>query len=107
MQGNLFGPPTADWTPRSVPYAKGSATSEAAAEAIKPKAGSQRARVYAFILGRGEYGATDEEIQAALGISESSVRPRRGELREAGLIHDSGRTRPTRSGGQATVWVAS
>jgi len=50
-------------------------------------------------------GLTDEEIADVTRLRESTSRARRVELREAGLIVDSGRRRETRSGRRAIVWV--
>jgi len=69
------------------------------------KAPTQQRKVWAFLKGRGDYGATDEEGMALLQIGES-YRPRRIALVDAGLVNDSGRTRETRSGRNAVVWVA-
>jgi hypothetical protein len=49
-------------------------------------------------------GATDEELQVALGLDGSTERPRRGELAKGGLVVESGATRLTRSGKHAIVW---
>lgn len=87
------------------PPAQGhSETSLAAAQAIQPDATTLRAQVIACLRRCGTYGATDEEIQAALDMNPSTQRPRRIELVRAGHVQDSGTTRPTRSGRQATVW---
>ena len=83
-----------------------SETSVAAAEQIKPKAETLRARVLYYLRCCGERGATDEEIQLALGMGGSTQRPRRTELQSAGLIVDSGRKRETVSKRAAVVWVA-
>ena len=91
----------------AAPYAPGSATSQAAAAAIAGDAKIIRQRVLRFVKSRREHGATDFEIAETLGISSDTARPRRVELRDAGLIVDSGRTRPTRSGHPATVWIVS
>lgn len=88
------------------PYQAHSPTSLAAAEAIRPAADTLRAAVLHFLEERGDDGATDEEMQDALGINPSTQRPRRIELVEAGWVKDSGRTRKTRSGGTAVVWTA-
>ena len=89
-------------TPGYVPH---SPTSREAAERIEPVAGTMRAKVLDVIRGRGAEGATDDEIQRVLDLSQNSARPRRRELELGGLVRDSGRTRPTRSGRQAAVWV--
>lgn len=81
-------------------------TSRAAAESIRPTAQTLRNAVLLSIAARGDYGATDEELQVALSMNPSTQRPRRVELCDAGKVADSGRTRRTRSGRAATVWVA-
>lgn len=53
--------------------------------------------------GRG--GSTDEEGVAATGLLKDTYAPARFELAKQGVVLDSGRTRPTRSGTQARVWV--
>lgn len=87
----------------STPHS-GSPTSKAAAEAIRPEAGTLCAAVYSFIVGTAERGATDAEIQSALQLDGNSERPRRRALQQRGLIIDSGRRRKTPSGRAATVW---
>lgn len=84
-----------------------SATSREAAISMHRPAAQLRERVRAFIAGRGDSGATDEEIAASLQLNPSTARPRRCELVEAGLVVDSGITRATHSGRQATVWRAA
>jgi transcription initiation factor IIE alpha subunit len=79
-------------------------TSREAAALIEPKRPTLRARVLKAIK---RYGAlTDEEIQTETGLNPSTVRPRRIELVEMGLVRDSGRRRETRSGRRAVVWEA-
>lgn len=82
-----------------------SATSVAAAVQAAPKSIPDRARVLGFLRLRGGLGATDEEMQDALALKESTQRPRRVSL-VPDLVRDSGTTRETKSGRQATVWVA-
>lgn len=91
----------------TIPYAKGSETSKAAAKAIKPKVYTLRAEVLDFIVSCGAIGATDEQIQLALDLNGSTQRPRRRDLVLKGIVRDSGTKRPTRSGRYATVWVAT
>ena len=98
---------TLDLFTRPAPYQAHSAPSIAAAEAIEPTAGTLRALVLQFIRTMGSHGATDEEIQQGCEIDPSTQRPRRIELWRAGLVQDSGKTRPTRSGRKATVWVCA
>jgi hypothetical protein len=81
------------------------ATSREAAYSMVGPAKKQRADVLAFLIERGEAGATDAEIEAALGMRHQSASPRRGELVASGLVVDSGKRRPTPSGRRAVVWV--
>lgn len=87
------------------PYARGSETSRAAAESIAPAMPELRHRVWLALELAGQNGLTDEEIGERTGLGGNTVRPRRGELERTGLVVDSGRTRPTKSGRRATVWV--
>ena len=47
---------------------------------------------------------TDGEIETVTLLSANAVRPRRGELVEAGFVEESGGTRKTPAGRNATVW---
>lgn len=91
--GKFQGPGTT-WTPD---------TQRQAAVAAYPNTGTARRRVLDFIAHSA--GATDEQIQEGLRMNPSTQRPRRVELVEGGWIEDSGRTRRTRSGTAAAVWV--
>lgn len=91
----------------AAPYQHHSATSKSAAEAIEPRAGTQRSFVLDHLRDMEDCGATDEEIQNILPMSANSQRPRRQELVKAGLVVDSGRTRKTASFFDAVVWIAS
>lgn len=82
-----------------------SETSRAAAHAIKPSAKALREQVFDFVKGRGERGATDEEIASCLKMSGNTERPRRRELVLAGRVIDSGKKRETESGLMATIWI--
>jgi predicted transcriptional regulator len=90
----------------TLPYQPHSDTSERAAMAARPKAPTARTRVRKCLQNAGRRGLTDAEIQQALGMGESTERPRRVELVERKLVLDSGRTRLTPSGRSAVVWVA-
>ena len=87
-------------------YVRGSETSRRAAEEIEMNADSLRGRTYRYLIGRGNRGATDEEIQTASGMNPSTQRPRRVELVERGLVKDSGQTRLTKSSRSAVVWIS-
>ena len=80
-------------------------TSYGAARGIRGRSGALRARVFHYVLLRGEEGATLEEMELSLAIAGNTVRPRRVELEERGFIEDSGRRRPTCSGKSAIVWI--
>lgn len=73
---------------------------------------TQRAEVLQAIRATGDYGATDDELQAALNLDGSSERPRRWELWKLDAIKirrdESGRAvkRETRTQRRAVVWVA-
>ena len=82
-------------------------TSRAAAERICPVATAQAARVFHFIAQRGDEGATDHEVQAELGMTGDSERPRRWSLQRSGLIRDSGQRRKSPRGRQAIVWIST
>lgn len=92
----LFRLPTA-------PYQRHSDTSKAAAREIATDAGTLRERVYAYLLSCPD-GATDQEIQNALGMDPNTQRPRRVELVRAGRVRKTERTRKTTSGRAAAVW---
>lgn len=81
-------------------------TSREAAKSMVRHTSTQRLRVLAYIQSRGPDGATDAEICSALGLSASSVNPRRGELAKLELIELTGTYRLTPSKRRARVWVA-
>lgn len=90
-----------------LPAQRHSPTSVAAAGRAEPAAATQRRAVLDYIRGRGAEGATDEEVQTALGMNPSTQRPRRIELVGSGHVRDSGRQRQTRSGRNAVVWEST
>lgn len=94
--------------PLSLPHAKGSATSKAAAEQAAAKAPSVREIILAVLRRRGLCGATDDELERELGLSHQTVSARRRELVQAGFVIACGdSTRKTRHGRAATVWVTT
>lgn len=77
----------------------------AAAFKVGDKA-KDRERVFQFIHGRGEEGATLDEISEALGRPPNALSGRLTELHEAGLIKRKPACfRQTRAGARAAVWV--
>jgi hypothetical protein len=109
MSPNLFDSPTnpEPFDDMPAPAQRHSPTSVDAAEQIEPRAATLRRHVFMLLSMKGMYGATDEEMQNDLNMNGSTQRPRRVELLQAGLIRDSGRTRRTRSGRAAVVWVVT
>ncbi len=91
---------------RPAPAIESSETSKAAAREIGGSSHLLRVKVYQILRGAGVEGLTDEEMQDTLEMAGSTQRPRRVELVADGSVVDSGRTRPARSGRQATIWVA-
>ena len=86
----------------TAPYQKHSETSKAAADEIKPSAGTQRHTLYGWLYEHGP--ATDEQMQDGIPMTANAQRPRRVELVRMGLVRDSGEKRKTRSGRSAVVW---
>lgn len=80
-------------------------TSHAAALDVIPHASHDR-RLALGVLRSHPDGLTDFELADLTGIQQTSIGKRRGELRDAGLVRDSGRRRPAPSGSMAIVWVA-
>jgi hypothetical protein len=98
--------PLFDRSQRRRPAAHATDTRSQAAESARPILAELQRRVLAFIVGRGEHGATDEQIAIGLKMKPDTSRARRVELRDKGLVLDSGRQRATQSGRAAVVWVA-
>lgn len=85
----------------TAPFQPHSATSREAAESVEPHLRPMQDKVLEAIK---QAPSTDQEIAAATGMAENSVRPRRIELYRLGLIVSFG-TKRTSSGRRATVWV--
>lgn len=96
-----------DLSPRPVAYQAHSKTSKAASLKVAPKAGTMRWVLLEFLRGRGQTGATDEEMQSMVPMVANTQRPRRVELVKGLHIEDSGRTRKTCGGDDAVVWCAA
>lgn len=94
------------WTPvyPTVPGAKTSGTSQAAAEAMRPRAGILRAKVLACLKDRA---LTADECADVLRETVLAIRPRFSELRALGQIIDTGERRQNDSGRSAIVWRAA
>lgn len=89
------------------PHVRGSDTSAEAALAALEGSQSVRAAVLRAIRCLGLAGATDDELEASLGLRHQTLSARRRELVLLGAVRDSGLRRRTSSGRRATVWVAS
>jgi hypothetical protein len=92
--------------PATLPYAPGSASSKATAEAAAKRAPSHRRRIYLHLLSLLPDGATAPEIEAALKLHRSTVSSRMGELERVNYVRRIGKYRPTPSGNPAEVYVA-
>lgn len=80
------------------PYVTGSDTSKAAAEGIAPVAYTLRERVLNFIVSRGRYGATREEVSHMLAMKHQTSSARCNELVAAGSLVELNMTRATSDG---------
>lgn len=69
-------------------------------------AGTHRARVLNALIQAGDDGLTADELEVVLSMSGNSVRPRLQELAKPGGVRRTDRSRRTRSGAFALVWVA-
>lgn len=78
-QLNVFDMPDDDLHADDI-FARGSATSKAAAVKVRKKKPSQRDLIHAKLVEAGPNGMTRKEIASALGYSENTVRPRVLEL---------------------------
>ena len=95
---DLFDPPF---------HHDGLPTEKSAAKSARRSAASLRELAYAFIRRRGREGATRDEVDAVLGKTPNVTQPRLWELEHAGRIQKTGRSRETRSGRQAVVYIAT
>lgn len=88
----------------SEPGHKGTDTSAAAAQHVKPDASILRTKVLGVLVAHPS-GLTADEVAARLDESILSIRPRVSELHARELVTDSGRRRLNGSGRSAVVWV--
>jgi hypothetical protein len=94
LQFDMFGPGARAGDPR---------TSQDAAAAHPVVRGADRRLALQMHFGH-PYGLTDFELADLMERQQTSAGKRRGELRDLGLIADSGLTRAAPSGSQAIVW---
>lgn len=97
-----FEPPSVVDTP---PVGIWTAESLDAGEKAKSFRGAQHQRILDVLL--DDSPLTDEQIAAAAEIGPNSIRPRLGELAEAGLIRIYDRDGRTAAGGKARRWMAT
>jgi len=81
-------------------------TCEAAANNAAEKANYSR-RLALDTLRNNSAGLTDFELAELTGYQQTSIGKRRGELRDRGLVLDSGLRRSAPSGSKAIVWKAA
>lgn len=86
----------------STPGFKARDTSEAAAQAMRPKAHTLRQMCLRSL--RSEGPATADEIAARIGVDKLSIRPRCSELSAVGKIVATPERRLNASGKSAVVW---
>lgn len=80
-------------------------TSKRAARSARPTAKQVQDRVERFIREGGSVGSTCDEIETHLRLLHQSASARVRKLAQMGRIEDSGRTRKTRAGRDAIVWL--
>jgi hypothetical protein len=73
--------------------------------AAAPDRARDHDRAYALLRMAAD-GLTDFELGNLMSRQQTSAGKRRGELRDAGLVRDSGQRRRAPSGSMAIVWVA-
>lgn len=88
------------------PFVRGSATSEAASDSIAAARGKIQSQVLAHVAALGDFGATCDEVEDALALRHQTASARIRELYQINLLLKTDRTRPTRSGRKAAVYVA-
>lgn len=96
-------PPAKPGYPDAPGHKERHGTSERAAQAMAPKAGTLRAMALAA-LRAAPGGLTADEIAEACGVDILSMRPRVSELYRLGLVEKTTRERLNRSTKAARVW---
>jgi len=82
-----------------------SVSAETLASLDEPLLARLQTSVYETLRTMRTFGATVDELEKKLHLSHQSCSPRVLELRQKGLVVDSGKRRLTRSGRRARVWV--
>jgi len=87
------------------PFAQGRETSEAAADAISPTAGTLCAEILSEIRRRGDRGMTCAEVEEFFQLRHQTASARLWDLHTRAFVRDTGLRRLTSSGRRAIVWV--
>jgi len=95
--------PLLDWTPPNVRTSDPDTSHRAAARAPSLRSRDRHAALVAHAW--HPEGLTDFELGDLIGRQQTSAGKRRGELRDLGLVLDSGARRASPSGSSAIVWV--
>ena len=86
-------------------YHQGHENSVAAHDSIKPSKDALRLRIVNYIISRGLYGATSDEVEQGLGLTHQTASARLTEAKAKGELIVSGMKRKTRSGRKADVLI--
>lgn len=90
-----------------LPFARGSATSRAAAVAADHRMLPDKERIFTFIFDRADGATADEVLVAFPDLAHQTVAARISQMYQRdGVLIPSGRTRLTRSKRDAVVWIA-
>ena len=71
----------------------------------RPSWSDDRTAALLALADAGDDGLTDFELAAITGVKQTSIGKRRGELRDRGLVADSGRRRESDTRSAAIVWT--
>jgi hypothetical protein len=88
------------------PHSNHDSSLDAAVE-IREHLARLQGRVLEAVRASGSHGTTDQELEQATGLGGSTVRPRRLELYNRGLVVWNGYYRITKSGRRSRVWIAT
>ena len=88
------------------PRRKSTNARSAAIKYARPALSKRQALILRFVVSKGDFGVTREEISTATGIPLQSVCDPVLQLLRQGLIRENGKTRKTSSGSQAAILVA-
>ncbi len=88
-----------------MPGNRGVDTSIAAGDKIAKSLGYLQKIVQRAIIEAGPFGITTNELAEKLAIDRGTIQPRTSELKQKGVIRDSGARRRNANGKKAIVWV--